>query len=309
MPEVQEVFRMATQKVRQAPGPWIDRSRNNERRLGTDAWACSRWCWPSWRRSSPRTRSRAAERQRYRERPPRSRPAAGPDTMVDLARATSRHFRANIAAVGAYYAVSPDGTRVAYNACCNPPRPSSWRTSTGRTRASSRRRERMPTAPNGPPTVADRVSAARCLDPASRGPLRGRTLTGAIGRSSRISTRHSSGAGGSCSRASRRMPSRSSTSCREATSTTRPGTSGPCRSPAGSRPSCGATPHGATTHRTGGRSRTSHRWTQGSLAPRSGSRASTGEHRLLWPGGRSRGRGGRRMGRRSLSTTVIRSGC
>ena len=252
---------MATQKVRQAPGAMDrqvakQRTAARNRRIGVFAMVLAL--------VAALVATYAITRGRTPEIPGNVTsiaPTAGPDTMVDL---TTGEVTAppNIAAVGAYYAVSPDGTKVAYNACCSPPAPLFVANVDG---THARILSRAGADAHGAQWSSDGsliVYQQRDVSTLRLGDLFVVDADGGIGRSSRISTRHSNGGGGSCSRASRRMLSRCSTSCQEVTSTTRPGTSGPCRSPAGSRPSCGATPRGATTHRTGGRSRTSQRWTR-----------------------------------------------
>ena len=96
MPDVQEVFRMATQKVRRDPGA-MDRQveRSSGRQLGTAAWARSRWWWCSSRSPSRPSRSRAAKRRTCRRTRHRSRSdqgGAGNDDRSST-RVTSRNYR------------------------------------------------------------------------------------------------------------------------------------------------------------------------------------------------------------------------
>ena len=125
MPDLQEVFRMATQKVRQDPGA-LDRQLGKQRRADRN------------RRLSvfatvlvlvaATVTAFALTRSDTRGVPANGAtisigPGAGPGTMIDLRTGDVTPLPTSIATSGTYYAVSPDHTRVAYNACCNPPAP------------------------------------------------------------------------------------------------------------------------------------------------------------------------------------------
>jgi len=121
MPDVQEVFRMATEKVRQEPGA-LDRQVTKQhkvqrnRRIGAFAtvlvlvaaavgvYAFSH----SGTREVPANHSSITT----------SIPSAN-GSMLDLRTGKTTPLPANIATSGDYYAVSPDHSKVAYNACCN----------------------------------------------------------------------------------------------------------------------------------------------------------------------------------------------
>lgn len=125
MPEVQEVFRMATQKVRQAPGAMDrqvakQRTAARNRRIGVFAMVLAL--------VAALVATYAITRGRTPEIPGNVTTisigaGAGPSKLIDLATGEVTPLPGAIAAVGAYYAVSPDGTKVAYNACCSPPAP------------------------------------------------------------------------------------------------------------------------------------------------------------------------------------------
>jgi hypothetical protein len=125
MPELQEVFRMATQKVRQDPGA-LDRQVAKQRKAARNrrvgvfavvlalvaalvaAYAITRGGTPEVP-ANPNTITVG--------------PGAGPMMLLDLATGDITPLPREIAAVGSYFAVSPDRTMVAYNACCSPPAP------------------------------------------------------------------------------------------------------------------------------------------------------------------------------------------
>jgi Tol biopolymer transport system component len=125
MPELEEVFRMATQKVRQDSGA-LERQVAKQKRaarnrrvgalatvvvfatLALVAYSLTRGGTPG----GPATR------------PTLSIPRGIGASMVDLSTGRSTLLPASIASSGAsYYAVSPDHTKLAYSACCNPPDP------------------------------------------------------------------------------------------------------------------------------------------------------------------------------------------
>ena len=262
MPEMQEVFRMATQKVRQDPGA-LDRQVEKQRKAARNrrvgdfavvlalvaavgaAYAITRGDTPEVP-ANPDTISVG--------------PDAGPLTMIDLATGDVTPIPNEIAGVGVYFAVSPDGTRVAYSSCCGPPAPlfvanldgtnvheitgpgadaygAQW--SPDGSRIVFQERD-MATLHLGDLVVVD-------ADGGNRTQLTNLDQTLKFGwwflfSELRAGWRvdplpHAEG------RPRRRI---------------RAGTSGRCRSPAGSRRSFDATPVGATTRRTGRCSRTSH---------------------------------------------------
>ena len=122
MPNVQEVFRMATQKVRQGPGALerqVGRQRRaaRNRRFGAFAtvlvFVAVTVAVYSLTRSD--TRGGAAPGGTTSTVPSFTGPA-----MVDLSTGDVTPLPPSIAtAGGAYYAVSPDHTKVAYSRCCN----------------------------------------------------------------------------------------------------------------------------------------------------------------------------------------------
>ncbi|MGZ5213024.1 MAG: TolB family protein [Actinomycetota bacterium] len=125
MPEMQEVFRMATQKVHQDPGA-LDRQVAKQRkavrnrRLSVFATvlvlvAGTVAAYALTRGDSGNVPANGATIS--------IGPGAGPGTMIDLLTGHVTPLPASIATSGVYYAVSPDRTTVAYSTCCNPPEP------------------------------------------------------------------------------------------------------------------------------------------------------------------------------------------
>ncbi len=129
MPEVQEVFRMATQKVDQEPGALerqVTRQRRavRNRRVGAFAmvvalvaiavagYALTRPDKPVVPVHGGKTSS-----------PPVTGSANAAGSMVDLLTGKITALPTSIAKSGTYYAVSPDRTKVAYSYCCTPPVP------------------------------------------------------------------------------------------------------------------------------------------------------------------------------------------
>ena len=120
MPDVQEVFRMATQKVRRIPGPWSDTSseqRKAARNRRVGAFAMVVVLVAARGRGLVLTPAPVAERAVANAIDP-DRPRG---RTLDLRTGRLTELPSSIATSGAYYAVSPDHTAVAYNTCCNNP--------------------------------------------------------------------------------------------------------------------------------------------------------------------------------------------
>ena len=124
MPEVQEVFRMATQKVDQDHGALerqVTRQRRaaRNRRIGAFATVLVL--------VAATVAAYAFTRGDSQGIPANSVPAPIPPgvvgAMVDLDTGQVTPLPASIATAGTYYAVSPDHTMVAYSDCCSPPDP------------------------------------------------------------------------------------------------------------------------------------------------------------------------------------------
>ena len=125
MPDVQEVFRMATQKVRQDPGA-LDRQVTKQRKAARNrrvsAFAMVLVLVAAAVAAYALTRGESQD-------VPANGSAisigagAGPGTMIDLRTGDVTPLPSSIATAGTYYAVSPDHTTVAYSTCCNPPEP------------------------------------------------------------------------------------------------------------------------------------------------------------------------------------------
>jgi Tol biopolymer transport system component len=124
MPEIEEVFRMATQKVRQDPGA-LDRQVTKQRRavrnrrLGVFATVLIL--------VAAIVTAFALTRGDTREVPANgattsTAPGSG-SSMVDIVTGETTPLPANIASAGTYYAVSPDHATIAYSACCTSPDP------------------------------------------------------------------------------------------------------------------------------------------------------------------------------------------
>jgi Tol biopolymer transport system component len=125
MPDLQEVFRMATQKVRQDPGA-LDRQVGKQRkavrnrRLSVFATvlvlvAATVTAFALTRSDSQDVPANGATIS--------IGPGAGPGTMIDLRTGDVTPLAASIAPAGVYFAASPDHSTVAYSTCCNPPEP------------------------------------------------------------------------------------------------------------------------------------------------------------------------------------------
>lgn len=120
MPELQEVFRMATQKIDQEPGALerqVGRQRRSARNRRIGAFAAAAVLLAGSVTAYALTRSGT-------EGVPANRPTTSiqpvtGSSIVDLSTGQSTPLPASIAAAGSYYAVSPDHTRLAYNACCS----------------------------------------------------------------------------------------------------------------------------------------------------------------------------------------------
>ncbi len=120
MPELQEVFRMATQKVDQEPGALerqVGRQRRSARNRRIGAFAAVTVLVAGSVAAYALTRG--STEGVPADRPPTSiQPGMG-SAIVDLTTGQSTPLPKSIAASGTYYAVSPDHTRLAYNACCS----------------------------------------------------------------------------------------------------------------------------------------------------------------------------------------------
>jgi dipeptidyl aminopeptidase/acylaminoacyl peptidase len=125
MPEIEEVFRMATQKVRQDPGA-LDRQVAKQgrvvrnRRLSAFAMVLVL--------VAAAVAAYALTRGESQNVPANGSvisigAGAGPGTMIDLRTGDVTPLPTSIAPAGIYYAPSPDQTTVAYSTCCNPPEP------------------------------------------------------------------------------------------------------------------------------------------------------------------------------------------
>jgi Tol biopolymer transport system component len=125
MPNVQEVFRMATQKVRQGPGALerqVEKQRKAVRNRRLSVFATVLVLVVAT------VAAYALTRGGTREVPANGATisiaaGAGPGTMIDLQTGDVTPIPASIAVVGTYYAASPDHATVAYSTCCNPPEP------------------------------------------------------------------------------------------------------------------------------------------------------------------------------------------
>ena len=125
MPDVQEVFRMATQKVRQDPGALdrqVTKQRNAVRNRRVSAFAMVLAL------VAAAVAAYALARGDTREVPANGATisigaGAGPGTMIDLRTGGVTQLPSSIATSGTYFAGSPDHTAVAYSTCCNPPEP------------------------------------------------------------------------------------------------------------------------------------------------------------------------------------------
>ena len=263
MPDVQEVFRMATQKVRQDPGA-LDRQVAKQRKAARNrrvgAFAMVLALVAAAVAAYALTRG---ERRRCRRTAPRSiGPGAGPGRWSIFATGDVTPLRPTSQRRGPTSRCPPTTRRSPTARAATHRRPSSWRTSTGRRCVRSRSGTRCLRRTVVPGRLDDRVPAAGRLDPASREPLRpGRRRDN--GRESRTSIRRSSGGGGSVPELRAGWSVDPLPAAERRPATTRTGTSGPCRSPAGSRPSFGTTPAWGGYSPDGGRSRTSHRSTRG----------------------------------------------
>jgi len=127
MPDVQEVFRMATEKVRQDPGA-LDRQVTKQhkvqrnRRIGAFATVLVLIAVVAgiYALSHSGTREVPA----HPSSPVQIAPGATSGTMVDLSTGSVTALPAKLASVAAtYYAMSPDQGRIAYSVCCNKPSP------------------------------------------------------------------------------------------------------------------------------------------------------------------------------------------
>ncbi len=125
MPDVHEVFRVATEKINQDPGAierQIRRQRRAVRNRRLSAFAtvalivlvtvAAYAFLGSIKRGEPA----------HGPTPPPIRPPAA-SSMVDLRTGQITPLPASIAMSGSYYAISPDHTKVAYSYCCTPPVP------------------------------------------------------------------------------------------------------------------------------------------------------------------------------------------
>ena len=122
MPDVQEVFRMATQKVRRDPGAMerhIARQQKAARNRRVGAYATVAVLVAAavaiFTLTRPQTQSPPLE--------PTQIPTATTGSTLDLRTGQLTKLPASIASAGTFYAVSPDQTQVAFNACCSNPGP------------------------------------------------------------------------------------------------------------------------------------------------------------------------------------------
>jgi Tol biopolymer transport system component len=126
MPEVEEVFRMATQKVRRDPGAMerqIARQRKaaRNRRLGAFATVAVLMAVVITAVALMRG---GTDKVPASPSPSTSiLPGTAYGSMVDLNTGEITPLPPSIATSGTYYAVSPDHTQIAYNACCTQPGP------------------------------------------------------------------------------------------------------------------------------------------------------------------------------------------
>lgn len=125
MPEMQEVFRMATQKVHQDPGALdrqVEKQRKTARNRRVGAFAVVLALVAALVAAYAITRGGTPEVPGNPDTI-----TVGPDAealmLLDLATGNTTPLPSGIAAVGSYFAVSPDSTMVAYNACCSSPAP------------------------------------------------------------------------------------------------------------------------------------------------------------------------------------------
>lgn len=124
MPELQEVFRMATQKVDQEPGALerqVARQRRAARSRRMGAVVAAVLLVVAAVAAYKLVEGGAAGVPA--NRPTTSIQPGAASSMVDLSSGQSTSLPTSIATSGAYYAVSPDHMRLAYNACCNQPDP------------------------------------------------------------------------------------------------------------------------------------------------------------------------------------------
>ncbi len=119
MPDVQEVFRMATQKVRQDPGA-LDRQVTKQRkaartrRVGVFATVLVLVAATI----TAVVLTRGGNTEVVPAHPPTTVIPQADGSMLDLRTGDTTPLPASIATSGDYYAVSPDHTLVAFNACC-----------------------------------------------------------------------------------------------------------------------------------------------------------------------------------------------
>ena len=186
---------------------------------------------------------------------------AGPGTMIDLRTGDVTPLPTSFATSGTYYALSPDQTTVAYSTCCNPPEPLYMANVDGtQVRQISATGEDVFGAqwsPDGSMLVYQQRDGSTQL----LGNLYVQDV--ATGQRTRLTnfdqtqpwdwwfTFPSFAPDGQSILFQLPRGDPANNQC---------GTSGPCRSPAGSRPSFNATPRGAGTRRTARGSRISHRW-------------------------------------------------
>ena len=120
MPEIEEVFRMATQKVRRDPGALerqVARQRKAARNRRVGAFATVVVLIAVTGAAFALTRSDTQPVPAHSTSIPPSISSAN-GAMVDINTGAITPLPASIATSGTYYAVSPDHTTVAYNACC-----------------------------------------------------------------------------------------------------------------------------------------------------------------------------------------------
>ena len=207
MPEVQEVFRMATQKVDQDHGALerqVARQRKaaRNRRVGVFATVL---VLDRGHRRRLRVHARATRRG-YRRCAGADAGAPGfGSSIVDLNTGqidrASREHRCGRAPTSR----SPPITRSSPTAAVAArPIPSTWRTSTAPGSTRSRRTDRTSSARSGPRTARCSCISSGRIDPAVSGTCSSRMSPPANGPRSRTSIRRKSGTGGSRSRASRR---------------------------------------------------------------------------------------------------------
>jgi hypothetical protein len=124
MPEFQEVFRMATQKVDQDHGALerqVTRQRKAARNRRVGVFATVLVLVAATVAAYAFTRGGSQDIPANSVPPPIPPGVVG--AMVDLDTGVVTPLPATIATAGTYYAVSPDHTMVAYSDCCSPPDP------------------------------------------------------------------------------------------------------------------------------------------------------------------------------------------